>query len=185
MKKDRLGIAHVIYEWWKTKQNKKDYLDATITVEQFLSIKTISEDIEFIEEGTRIFIKHRNKPDEIIYKGIEAVKEIRAALSSCSTCNYEIYVRFNEGGEKKQEEDWYWNRDCMCLNIDCSNHFNNIVKNRTAREPIQPVYECPYWKQRIKELLTDYEQTTTVITTGKRIKKKRGKYKRYSKPNYG
>ena len=185
MKKDRLDIAHVIYEWWKTRKNKEDYLNSIITVEQYLGIDRLDPVTEFEEIGAKIYIKYNNKPDEIIYKEMEKIKDIRAALSSCSTCDHEIYVKFNEGEEERGKEDWYWNRDCMCLNIDCSNHFNNIVKNRTTREPIQPVYNCPYWKQRIKELPTDYEQTTTIVSTSKRLGKKRGKYTKHPRTNNG
>jgi hypothetical protein len=154
---DRTEIARLIYDWWNLQKEKKQLLESTITLEQFLKIEHL-EPFEVVEDVVRICIqvpggrkktiwkekngKKRNGHDhETEQKGI--VINLSGRLG-CNTCNHEIFYT------SEQEEGLVYNRDC--LNMDAQDYFNRCCPLKCSLGFILPVENCRFWRQvKVKE----------------------------------
>jgi hypothetical protein len=153
---DRTEIARVIYDWWKLQKEKKELLESTITLEQFLKIEHL-EPLEVVEDVVRICIQVPGGRKKTIWKqkngkkknghSLPEVDQIEISIPvrlGCNTCRHEIFYT------SEQEEGLTYNRDCLCM--DAQDYFNRCCPLKCSLGFIVPVKNCRFWKQvKVKE----------------------------------
>ena len=150
---DRLQIAQLIYDFWKLQKDKKELLESTITLEQFLKIDKL-EPLEVVEDVVRICIQRPGGRKKTIWKQKngkkrnghappemegQTIEMYVPAKLGCNTCKHEIFYT------SEQEEGLTYNRDCLCM--DAQDYFNRSCPLKCSLGFITPVKNCRYWKQ--------------------------------------
>jgi hypothetical protein len=159
---DRTEIACVIAEWWHNQKEKKNLLESTITLEQFLQIDKL-EPLEIVEEKVQLVLKKPGGKRKVIWKqgrnGSKVLKEksysfidgnfqIKKEESrlGCDTCRYEIYY------PSEEEDGQAWNRGCLC--DEAQDYFNRKCALKFSRCEIPPVTNCRCWtKVKVKSVV--------------------------------
>lgn len=151
---DRTQIAQLIYDFWKLQKDKKELLESTITLEQFLKIENM-EPLEVVEDVVRICIQRPGGRKKTIWKQkngkkrnghtMPEVEQIGIDLPGklgCNTCRHEIFYT------SEQEEGLVYNRDCLC--DQAQDFFNRCCPLKRSLGFVPPVQNCRYWA-KVKE----------------------------------
>lgn len=175
----RTDIAQVIFDWYKKHKNRKDLESCTITVDQFLGLEPLDPP-ELIENSVCIKLTPKDGSPITILEKFPGKLQIKG----CDTCKYEIYYTVEENEGWYSHKGIYHFRDCVNMDTGASEYFTIKCGNKTSKEEIPGLFNCPFWKEGIKIQLED-EPVTEVIKTSKRSRRKGLKYRKHTREAHG